>query len=140
MNNSLSSELRKTYILSTLPERRQRLQTETVVCVPFTLALTFLMLGFQVLLVFLLEWETLRPKVTPLPQYSHFAIYNTSALSFFTTYRLQHPNIQHFFVFVNIFLGFFQQFILFVCQQRCKLGYIACAHCQNDVAFAHLCF
>jgi hypothetical protein len=31
-------------------------------------------LGFQVRLVRLWEWETLIPKVTPLPQTSHFAI------------------------------------------------------------------
>ena len=31
--------------------------------------------GFQVLLERLWEWETLIPKVTPLPQISHFAIF-----------------------------------------------------------------
>ena len=47
--------------LVTLPERRQREQTLTVLGVPFTIALTRLMLGFQVLLVFLLEWDTASP-------------------------------------------------------------------------------
>ena len=45
----------------------------TVLWVPFTTALTFLMLGFLVLLVLRLEWETLFPNVTPFPQYIHFA-------------------------------------------------------------------
>ena len=36
------------------------------------------MLGFHVLFVLLWEWETLIPKVTPLPQYSHFAMCRTS--------------------------------------------------------------
>jgi hypothetical protein len=42
--------------------------------VPLTTALTRLTLGFQVRLERLWEWETLIPKVTPLPQKSHFAI------------------------------------------------------------------
>jgi hypothetical protein len=58
----------------TLPERRHLEQTLTVVGVPFTTALTLRMLGFQVLLVLRLEWETLCPKVTPLPQMLHLAI------------------------------------------------------------------
>ena len=61
--------------LSTLPARRQREHTATVLWVPFTTALTFLMLGFHVLLVLRLEWETLLPNVTPFPQYIHFAIF-----------------------------------------------------------------
>jgi hypothetical protein len=42
--------------------------------VPSTTALTLRMLGFQVLLVLRLEWETLCPKTTPLPQMLHLAI------------------------------------------------------------------
>jgi hypothetical protein len=60
--------------LVTLPERRQREQTFTVFGVPFTTALTLLMLGFQVLLVLRLEWETARPKLTAFPQILHFAM------------------------------------------------------------------
>jgi len=42
--------------------------------VPFLRTLTLLTLGFQVLFVFLFEWDTLIPKVTPFPQTSHFAM------------------------------------------------------------------
>ena len=53
---------------STLLERRHLVQAYTWHGVPFTMALTRLTLGFQVLLERLWEWETLIPKVTPLPQ------------------------------------------------------------------------
>ena len=43
--------------------------------VPLTTVLTGLTLAFHVLLDLLWEWLTLIPKVTPLPQISHFAIY-----------------------------------------------------------------
>ena len=46
------------YARFTLPERRQREQTATVVGVPSTIALTLRMLGFQVRLVLRLECET----------------------------------------------------------------------------------
>lgn len=46
--------------------------------VPFTLALTFLMLAFHVLLVLRFEWETLCPNVTPFPHTLHFAMLYTS--------------------------------------------------------------
>ena len=59
-------------------ERRQREHTFTVLCVPLSTTLTRLMLGFQVLFVFLWECDTLQPNVTPFPQISHFAIYYTS--------------------------------------------------------------
>lgn len=39
------------YALVTLPSRRQREQTATVLGVPFTIAFTLRILGFQVLLV-----------------------------------------------------------------------------------------
>ena len=65
----------------TFPERRQRVQTFTDFVFPFTTALTFLMFGFQVLFDLLCEWLTLIPKVTPLPQISHFAIVQTPPIS-----------------------------------------------------------
>lgn len=66
------------YARSTLPERRHLEHTWMWHGVPFTMALTRCTLGFQVLLEALWEWETLLPKVTPLPQTAHFAIQNTS--------------------------------------------------------------
>ena len=72
-------ELNLAYIaLVTLPLLRQREHTYTCLTVPLRFALTLLMLGFQLLLVFLWEWETLQPNVTPFPQTEHFAIYSTS--------------------------------------------------------------
>ena len=61
--------------LVTLFERRQLVQTFTLLGVPLTIALTFLMLGFHVLLDLLWEWDTVIPNATPLPQISHFAMY-----------------------------------------------------------------
>jgi hypothetical protein len=58
----------------TLPERRQRVQALIRCGEPFTTALTRFTLGFHVLFERLCEWETLIPKVTALPQISHFAI------------------------------------------------------------------
>ena len=65
---------------STLLERRHLVQAYTWHGVPLTTALTRLTLGFQVRLERLWEWETLMPKVTPLPQKSHLAIHCTSNL------------------------------------------------------------
>lgn len=62
----------------TLPERRHLVQTYTWRGVPSTIALTRFTLGFHILLDRLWEWETLMPKVTPLPQISHLAISCTS--------------------------------------------------------------
>ena len=62
----------------TLPERKQREHTLTLLGVPLTTALTRMMLGFHVLFDLLCEWETLIPKETLFPQYSHFAICRTS--------------------------------------------------------------
>ena len=59
---------------STLLERRHLVQTYTWRGVPSTIALTRFTLGFHILLERLWEWETLMPKVTPLPQISHLAI------------------------------------------------------------------
>ena len=58
----------------TLPERKHLVQAVTLQGVPFTIALTFWTLGLKLLFVRLCEWETLIPKVTPLPQISHFAM------------------------------------------------------------------
>jgi hypothetical protein len=46
------------YARVTLPERRQREQTATVVGVPSTIAFTLRILGFQERLVLRWEWET----------------------------------------------------------------------------------
>ena len=53
---------------STLLERRHLVQAYTWHGVPLTTALTRFTLGFQARLERLWEWETLIPKVTPLPQ------------------------------------------------------------------------
>jgi hypothetical protein len=53
---------------STLLERRHLVQAYTWHGVPFTMALTRFTLGFHARLERLWEWETLIPKVTPLPQ------------------------------------------------------------------------
>ena len=65
---------------STLLERRHLVQAYTWQGVPLTTALTRLTLGFHARLERLWEWETLIPKVTPLPQKSHLAIRCTSYL------------------------------------------------------------
>lgn len=51
------------------------MQTLTLLGVPLTRALTLLTLAFHVLFDLLCEWLTFIPKVTPLPQISHFAMY-----------------------------------------------------------------
>lgn len=67
--------LSKNYMaLVTLFERRHLVHTFKVTVEPFTTALIFLTLGFQVLLVLLTEWLTLLPNVVALLQISHFAI------------------------------------------------------------------
>ena len=58
----------KDYARVTFPERRQREQTATVFGVPSTIAFTLRILGFQVRLVFRLEWDTFCPYTTPFPQ------------------------------------------------------------------------
>ena len=65
---------------STLLERRHLVQAYTWQGVPLTTALTRFTLGLMVRLERLWEWETLIPKVTPLPQKSHLAIRCTSYL------------------------------------------------------------
>jgi hypothetical protein len=63
-----------------LLERRHLVQAYTWQGVPLTTALTRFTLGLMVRLERLWEWETLIPKVTPLPQKSHLAIRCTSYL------------------------------------------------------------
>ena len=70
-----------TYARSTLPERRHLEHTLMWQGEPLTIAFTRCTLGFHVLLVSLWEWETLLPKVTPLPQISHFAIVGYTSLN-----------------------------------------------------------
>jgi hypothetical protein len=61
--------------LVTLFERRQLVQTLTLLGVPLIRALTLLTLAFHVLFDLLCEWLTFIPKATPFPQISHLAIY-----------------------------------------------------------------
>jgi hypothetical protein len=49
----------------------QRVQTLMLLTVPFLTALIFCRFGRQILLVLLLAWLTLFPKLGPLPQISH---------------------------------------------------------------------
>ncbi len=60
--------------LATLPERRHRVQILRLTGRLFSSTLTFLILGRQIFLVFLLEWLTLFPICIVLPHTSHFAI------------------------------------------------------------------
>jgi len=60
---------------STLPLRRQRVQTWTRFGEPSTIAATRFTFGFHMRLLRLWEWLTLIPKETPLSQYEHFAIF-----------------------------------------------------------------
>jgi len=59
---------------STLPLRRQRVQTCTRRGEPLTIAATRFTLGFHIRLLRLCEWLTFIPKDTPLLQYEHFAM------------------------------------------------------------------
>ena len=70
---------------STLLERRHLVHAYTWQGVPLTTALTRLTLGFHARLERLWEWETLIPKVTPLPQKSHLAISCTSHPDVYST-------------------------------------------------------
>jgi hypothetical protein len=49
----------------------QRVQTLMLLTVPFLTALIFCRFGRQILLVLLLAWLTLFPKLGPLPHISH---------------------------------------------------------------------
>ena len=62
------------YALSTLPDFKQEVQTYNLFVAPFTLHLTDLMFGLNILLDLLCEWLTLLPKRTPFPQTEHLAI------------------------------------------------------------------
>ena len=86
--------------LSTLLERRHLVQAYTWQGVPLTTALTRFTLGFQARLERLWEWETLIPKVTPLPQKSHFAIHCTSHLN---DHSMNYASCRRFDIIPNIF-------------------------------------
>ncbi len=62
------------YALSTFPDFKQEVQTYNFFVAPFTLHLTDLMFGLNILLDLLCEWLTLLPKRTPFPQTEHLAI------------------------------------------------------------------
>ena len=64
----------KTYALSTFPDFKQEVQTYNFFVAPFTLHLTDLMFGLNILLDLLCEWLTLLPKRTLFPQTEHLAI------------------------------------------------------------------
>lgn len=82
------------------------MQALTLLGVPLTIALTFLTLGFQVLLERLCEWDTCIPKATALPQNSHFAIMEYTSLQInrqidCTSYNIKSKAIlQAFFIFI----------------------------------------
>ena len=95
------------YARSTLLERIHLVHTYMVFGVPLSMTWIFLILGFQVLLDLLWEWETLIPKVTPFPQTSHFAIYQTPPTEFFIRYKTAYNIISDFFLFCKLFLKFF---------------------------------
>lgn len=62
------------YALSTFPDFKQEVQTYNFLVAPFTLHLTDLMFGLNILLDLLCEWLTLLPKRTLFPQTEHLAI------------------------------------------------------------------
>ncbi len=64
----------ETYALSTFPDFKQEVQTYNFLVAPFTLHLTDLMFGLNILLDLLCEWLTLLPKRTLFPQTEHLAI------------------------------------------------------------------
>ena len=55
---------------STLPERRQRVQTLTCFVSPFTIARTRWIFGFHLRFVFKCEWLTFMPDISPFAQIS----------------------------------------------------------------------
>ena len=98
---------------STLLERRHLVQAYTWQGVPLTTALTRLTLGFHARLERLWEWETLIPKVTPLPQKSHFAIYCTSHPDVYSTNYAYHKRLNMIPDFPVKCKHFFQNFSFF---------------------------
>lgn len=73
-NSSFFPYVLKSYALSTLPDFKQEVQTYNLFVAPFTLHLTDLMFGLNILLDLLCEWLTLLPKRTLFPQTEHLAI------------------------------------------------------------------
>lgn len=119
----------------TLPERRQRVQTFTRLGVPFTIARTLLMFGFQVRLERLCEWLTLIPKDTPFPQISHFAILKTPPM--IKQYRILSQFLDLFpcrlthtiYILTEIWekcKPFFQIYLNFLLNRQESCGYIEC--------------
>jgi hypothetical protein len=67
--------------LSTHPDLKHRVHTFTLFVAPFTTALTVLILGDQLLELFLFEKVTLLPNTFPFPHTSQtFAMKNTSLI------------------------------------------------------------
>jgi len=107
----------------TLPERRQRVQTLIRRGVPFTIALTFLTFGFQVLFERLCEWDTLIPKAISLLQISHLAMVCTS-FSFHTGISRSHSKCYHnrFLQKNQVFFLLFSSFIAEAQKNTLKIG------------------
>ena len=76
--------------LSTLPDRKHRVQTLIVLGAPFTRALTVLILARQLLRLCLLEWLILLPEITPFPHTSHCLI--CAHLLRLNNYQIKHYN------------------------------------------------
>jgi len=71
----------------TRPDLRHCVQTWTRRTVPLVTVFTRCTLGFQTFLVRLLAWETLFPKLGPLPQIAHFAM-SSSAIKTIDQYHV----------------------------------------------------
>lgn len=66
-----------------MPERIQRVQTLALTGVPFFIILTFWTLGVHMRLVFLFEWLTLLPLITPRSQISQYLPIKNTSLSWY---------------------------------------------------------
>lgn len=71
----------------TRPDLMHCVQTWRRLTVPLVTVFTRCTLGFQTFLVRLLAWETLFPKLGPLPQIAHFAM-STSDMKTFQRYHV----------------------------------------------------
>jgi len=68
--------------LTTRPALMHWVHTRTCRTVPFEIVFTRWMLGIQVFFVLLLAWDTLCPKLGPLPQTAHLAMMSSRKLTF----------------------------------------------------------
>lgn len=68
--------------LTTRPDLMHWVHTRTCRTVPFETVFTRWMLGIQIFLVLLLAWDTLCPKLGPLPQIAHLAMMSSRKLTF----------------------------------------------------------